>query len=195
MVSAATLNRFSSINPFHNRPDEWALYEPLIGDAMLELGGKINHGLTYKAYFEALGFKHISIDWNGEHGALIRDLRRPLWSELGQFDMVSNMGTTEHISDQAGVWENVHNLTRTGGVYVGQTPYHDGKSWWWHGEYYPTEAFFESFAAKNGWKIERMYRDRQPPNENLYVRMLKVLDGLFEMPDPALIKYNRRRPR
>lgn len=183
------------MNPFHNRPDEWRLYDPLVGDSMLELGDKINGEFTYKAYFESLGFRHVSIDWNGKHGALNLDLRRPQWERLGQFDILSNMGTTEHVDDQRAVWENIHHLVKVGGVYVGQTPYHDGQSWWWHGDWYPTEAWFEKFAFLNGWEIERLYRDRKPPNENLYCRMRKFRDDPFVMPPPELIKKNNRRPR
>lgn len=195
------------LNPFHNRADELALYQPMVGCTMLELGSKVNAPFkidprtgvdaryTYKAYFESLGFKHISIDWNGAYGAIKRDLSKPLWDELGQFDMLSNMGTTEHVTDQRGCWRNIHHLTKTDGVYVGQTPYHDGKSWWWHGEHYPTEAFYESFAELNGWQIERMYVGRDIPNQNLYVRMRKVHDLSFTMPDEKLIHYNQRRPR
>lgn len=184
----------SALNPFHNRPDEWELYDPLRGDTMLELGDKINAPFTYKAYFESLGFRHVSIDWNGKNGSISRDLRLPLWEELGQFDMVSNMGTTEHVSDQEGVWRNIHHLTKAGGVYVGQTPYHDGRSWWWHGEWYPTEAFYEAFARCNGWTIERLYKGRNEPNCNLYCRMVKADDAPFEMPQ-GLIKLNHRKPR
>ena len=42
------------MNPFHNRPDEAELYDPLVGERMLELGGKINAPYTYKAFFEML---------------------------------------------------------------------------------------------------------------------------------------------
>ena len=163
---------------------------------MMEFGGKVNgeYG-TYKAFFEGRGFRHVSLDWDGKYGALKRDLRNPLWDEFGQFDMTCNMGCTEHVDNQRGVWENIHHLTKAGGVYVGQTPYHDGKSWWWHGEHYPTEQFFESFAELNGWEIDRLYRDRHPPNENLYCRMRKVESKGFTMPDLALIHYNRRRSR
>jgi len=183
------------MNPFHNRQDEWNYYHPLVGDSMLEFGGKINGDLTYKAYFQSLGFRHVSLDWNGEHGALKRDLRKPQWPEFGQFDMTCNSGTSEHVSDQRGFWENAHHLTKVGGVYVGQCPYHDGKSWWWHGEWYPTEGFYESFAELNGWKIERMGLDRPEPNRNLYVRMVKGEDCPFTMPDLSLIKRNIRKPR
>jgi len=180
---------------FWNRPDEWALYEPLHGTRMLELGGKINGTLTYKAHFESLGFEHISVDWNGEHGALIRDLRKPLVDELGQFDMVSNMGCTEHVSGQSGVWRNIHEMTRTGGVYVGQTPYYDGLSWWWHGEWYPTEDFFLDFAERNGWTVERLYKGNQRPNENLYCRMEKTKDLPFDGIDTDLIVRNVKKAR
>lgn len=180
-----------------HRPDEWRLYEPLHGKTMLELGAKwcSQANVTYKSVFEDLGFTHVSVDWNGKHGALNRDLRKPLWPELGQFDCLSNMGCTEHVDKQEGVWRNVHNLTKVGGVYVGQTPYHDGQSWWWHGEWYPTEDFYTTFALYNGWEIERLYKDREIPNENLYCRMMKVDDKEFRMPDLQFIKRNIRKPR
>ena len=184
------------MNPFWNRPDEWALFDPLVGETMLELGNKKNGPLTYKAYFESLGIKHTSIDWNGQDGALKRDLRKPLWPELGQFATVSNIGTTEHVSDQRAVWENIHHLTAVGGTYVGLTPYHDGRSWWWHAEWLPTEAFFESYAALNGWHIDRLYSSGRPePFRNLYVRMVRAEDRPFTMPDLSLIKRNVMRPR
>jgi hypothetical protein len=71
------------------RPDEWNYYVPLVGDSMLELGDKINPAWsgehkTYKSHFESLGFRHVSIDWNGNNGAIARDLRKPLWDEFGR---------------------------------------------------------------------------------------------------------------
>lgn len=185
------------MNPIEeHRPDEWELYCPLHGTRMLELGGKwcSQAGVTYKSVFESLGFEHVSIDWNGQHGALKRDLRQPLWEEFEPFHTVSNIGTTEHVSDQAGVWANIHNLTTVGGVYVHLTPYPDGKSWWWHGEHYPTEKFLEEFAALNGWRIERLYKGREEPFCNLMCRMRKEEDFDFRMPH-GNIKRNQRRPR
>ena len=176
----------------------WPYYLPLVDDSMFELGGKWNSGLglTYKSYFESIGFRHVSVDWAGQkYGALNRDLRQPQWPEFGQFDMVTNIGTTEHVQGQAGVWENIHRLTKAGGVLVTLTPYYDGKSWWWHGEYYPTEAFFESFAELNGWEIERMDRVLPPPHTNLQARLRKLADGPFTMPDESLIHYNQMRAR
>jgi SAM-dependent methyltransferase len=192
-----------ALDPFRcgdrSRLDEWRILDPLIGDSMLELGNKKNGEATYKKYFEALGFRHVSVDWNGEDGALKRDLRKPLWEELGQFDMLTNIGTSEHVgttaAEQGRCWENIHYLVKRGGIYCGLTPYPDGRNWWWHGTFYPTTQFFESFSRENGWLIERMYKDRLEPFCNLYVRMKKVADLEFTTPDLTLIKRNLIQPR
>jgi hypothetical protein len=148
------------------RPDEWEYYLPLKGSTMFECGGKVNSNvpdhpgewITYKSYFVALGFRHVSVDFDMRWADFKRDLRLPLWDELGQFDMVCDIGTGEHVEGQAGFWANIHNLTKVGGVYVGQHPAPTSESWWWHGIHYPTEQFYQSFAELNGWEIERMGR-------------------------------------
>ena len=183
------------------RPDEWEYYLPLetMGGqrvkTMLELGDKINPKIgTYKDYFEGLGIEHTSVDWNGCNGAIPLDLRLPI--DLGQFDMVTNIGTTEHVSNQAGVWENIHQACKRGGIIVSVTPLPGGKDWWWHGEYYPTENFYREFATINGYIIEKMGIQLEEPTRNLYVRMVKTADQkTFLMPKENLIYLNRMRPR
>jgi SAM-dependent methyltransferase len=196
------------------RPDEWNYYVPLVGESMLELGDKINPAWTgeyktYKEHFEARGFRHVSIDWNGNNGAIARDLREPLWQEFGQFDMVTNIGTTEHVEGpgaQRAVWENIWRMTKPGGVIVSVTPYPDGLNWWWHGTHYPTRAFFKAFAMFNFCEIERIGTDLEPPNKNLYVRMRKRTDAETPSLDPfdsrdfvppprGFIKQNKMMPR
>lgn len=178
----------SDTNPIP--PDEWKIYDPLVGNTMLELGNKKNSNGIYKTYFESLGFKHVSVDWNGEDGALARDLRKPL--SLGQFDMVTNIGTTEHVSEQTPVWENIHNACKIDGIIVSVTPYEG--NWWWHGNYYPKMKFFEQFCA-NGYEIEDIHLDREYPNKNLYVRLKKTGHNDFIMPESETIYFNRIRPR
>lgn len=177
--------------------DEWAYIDPLERAdgqpvrTMLELGNKKNSLGVYKQYFEqGRGIRHTSVDWNGEDGALNLDLRKPL--ELGRFDMVTNIGTTEHVSDQAGVWENIHRAVDLGGILVSITPYPDGKSWWWHGEWYPTADFFWHLR---GFEFEKCGTGREIPNQNLCVRMRKTADACFVMPPPQTIVRNQIRPR
>lgn len=195
------------INPV--RPDEYAYYLPLPGkiwkhgNSMFECGAKVNSNvpghkgefITYKSWFEAMGFRHVSVDFDPRWSDYQDDLSKPLWDKFGQFDMVCDIGTGEHVEGQRGFWENIHNLTKVGGVYVGQHPAPNSESWWWHGKHYPTEQFYESFAELNGWEIERMGRGLPVPNENLYVRMKRVEDMPFTMPDESLIYFNRMRRR
>lgn len=180
------------------RPDEWAFYEPLDGvESMLELGDKINGALgTYKAFFEGLGIRHVSIDWNGKNGALNRDLRKPLWAELGQFDCVTNIGTTEHVTGegaQRAVWENIHRLLRPGGLLVSVTP--KPGCWHWHGTHYPTIEFYSEFCRLNGYVIEGLAEQLPAPNTNIYLRARKGLASGFIMPAESLIYRNHMRPR
>lgn len=163
---------------------------------MFELGNKINGELgSYKNFFVKIGLEHVSVDWNGKDGALPLDLRTPIWNEFPPFDMVTNIGTTEHVDDQVGVWANIHHLTDVNGIIVSATPYPGGKSWWWHGEWYPTESFFEQFADLNGYEIERMGKGKEVPNENLYVRLAKKEKRSFKMPSIDTFYRNQIRSR
>ena len=172
---------------------------------MFECGGKVNthvpghdgEQITYKSFFKSIGFKkHVSVDFDPRWADHTDDLRSPLWEKFGKFDMVTNIGTSEHIEDnQKGFFENVHNMTKVGGVYVHLTPYPGGEDWCWHGIHYPTEEFFHSFAKLNGWKVEMIGTDLPRPHKNLYVRMRKVKDKPFIMPDENLIYFNHRAPR
>ena len=169
--------------------DEQAVIWPLVGDRMLELGNKKNDRGVYKHYFESVGFTHVSIDWNGQDGALKFDLRRPIKGK--PFDMVTNIGTTEHVNCQTSVWRNIHNLTKVDGVIASLTPMEG--DWWWHGEYYPRFEFFEQFAELNGYEIEVLQVGLEFPYRNVYARLRKVEDKDFVMPNEDTIFYNKRR--
>ena len=184
------------------RPDELIYFLPFHGVTMFEMGGKVNthvpghdgEEITYKEYLLSVGFKkHVSVDFDPSWADFVRDLRTPLWDEFGQFSMVTNLGTSEHVDGRQHVcFANIHNMTEVGGVYIHLTPYPGGQDWPVHGRHYPTQAFFESFAELNGWEIEMMGSDMQPGHKNLYVRMRKVKDQSFTMPDESLIYFNAR---
>jgi hypothetical protein len=166
-------------------PDhELKLVTPVAGKTMLELGNKRNGRGVYKTYFQHLGIEHTSVDLNGKDGALPKDLQKPLG--LGQFDIVTNFGTTEHVERQEPAWRNI--AKASGGVFVSTTPLPG--DWGWHGRWYPTEDFYRSFAELNGFEIERMYVDCEKPRRMICVRMVRVDDLKFKMPDASLIYDN-----
>ena len=191
-------------NPILERLDESAYYIPYHGDSMFECGGKVNRrvlghtgDVKYKSYFLAIGFKrHVSVDYDMRWADYPDDLRKPLWEKHGTFDMFTNIGTSEHIeTNQAGFWENVHNMTNVGGLYVNLTPYPGGKDWPLHGIWYPTEKFFHSFAELNGWEVEKIGIQRPEPHRNIYVRLRKVQDKPFVGIDESELWFNSQAPR
>jgi len=169
------------VNPLERmHPDEWALYQPLVGSTMLELGGKKNVtlGIVYKDFFQSLGYRHTSVDWNGDHGALKLDLQLPLG--LGTFDMVTNIGTTEHVSSQQPVWRNIVEACHIGTVFISTTPKQG--HWTHHGEWYPNENFYEDLAAMNGFEIERINEAGAAPRGMWHCRMIRRVITSFSMP-------------
>ena len=165
---------------------------PLVGDRMLELGNKKTGNVSYKSYFEGLGFTHVSVDWNGEDGALPLDMRKPL-PDWEPFDMITNFGCTEHVESQFAIWESMHRLCNVVGVQVHMCP--ASGDWWWHGEWYPRPEFYQEYAERNGYVIDHLAIGREYPNRNVDVRMTKVEHKPFVMPAREAMFYNQVRPR
>lgn len=163
---------------------EAGLIDPVVGTTMLELGNKRNARGVYKAWFQARGVDHVSVDLNGKDGALPLDLQRPLG--LGRFDMVTNFGTTEHVERQEPAWRNV--VEATGKVLVCTTPAPGG----WkppHGRWYPTPEFYVDLARLNGFRLDRLYIDGLHPEKLLVcARMERMAEAPFVMPDMRLIE-------
>jgi hypothetical protein len=170
---------------FPNRSWEREILNPLVGKSMLELGNKRKGDMVYKAVFESLGFRHVSIDMNGSDGALPFDLREPL--DLGTFDMVTNFGTSEHVSvndydGQVACWQNIVNATHDGSVLVSVTPRPNVSRWSRHGRWYPEEEFYNLLASLNGFEAERVYRDKYL----IYARLVRHTVTDFRMPTKGM---------
>lgn len=186
----------TDLYPFVNRPELGVLYEPLVGRTMLELGGKQDNGRVYKPYFESKGFTHTSVDINGEFGALPLDLTKPL--NLGTFDMVCNIGTTEHVSEdnwdgQVACWRNILEAMHVGSVLICDTPAPGG--WKEHGTWYPNPSFYADLAKLNGLVVERLgvfpWRPGHQSRKVVSARMVRQEMVPFTMPAGGMFR-NRR---
>ena len=125
---------------------------------MVELGsqGMSVPGIKYsvaKDYFKALGFEHLSIDMDGLHGSVQLDLTRKLTQFYGQFDVVTNFGTSEHVHDQFTCFENIHWFCKTGGIMIHSVPLPG--HWPMHCEFHYPEKFFIQLAKKCYYEICR----------------------------------------
>jgi hypothetical protein len=174
----------SNLGAFHNRLAELDLYMPMVGTSMLELGNKKNGAHTYKGFFEERGFRHVSVDLNGQNGALALDLMQPF--NLGTFDMISNIGTTEHVREQEPVWRNILEAMHVESVFVSTTPLPG--DWQWHGFWHPNSDFYRDLAALNGLRLERLYMTGVEPRRMLFARMVLVDKVPFVMPQGNIFR-------
>ena len=76
--------------------------------------------------YHALGVREVvSMDLNGRFGSLARDIREPV-DDLGQFDLVTNAGTSEHVEGglegQRVVFERLDELCKPGGFMFHRLP-------------------------------------------------------------------------
>ncbi len=126
---------------------------------MCELGNQIIYGIPEmdkvpsKAYFESIGISHTSIDMNGLDGSLRIDLSVPIEDQslVGQFDIITNFGTSEHVSNQYCCFRNIHELCRVGGIIVHVVPLYG--YWKKHSEYWYTQEFFDAQSTRHQYEM------------------------------------------
>lgn len=126
---------------------------------------------------------HTSVDYNGQDGALKIDLSIPkALSFTGPFDIVTNLGTLEHVGegksdknaifrDQYEAFKNVHNSLSQYGIWFNLAP--KVGSWPGHCPSYYTVAFFQKLLELNNYI---MIRD---PEEYTYSNPVSEMFVLF----------------
>lgn len=133
-----------------------------------------------KAWMEQQGFDYTSIDIDGKFGALKLDLNKAKAISIGsRFDIVTNHGTTEHIFNQANVFELMHDLTVLGGLMIHAVP--TPKFGQAHGFYYYDETIFDDLAFANDYGMLQKYR-QDDPYEIILVVFKKRTTQPFKMP-------------
>jgi hypothetical protein len=76
---------------------------------------------------------------------------------VGEFDLVTNFGTTEHIEpNQFEPFLHIHNLCKVGGIMIHEVPVFG--HWPGHCRYYYDENFFLYLSEKNNYDILEMER-------------------------------------
>ncbi len=83
---------------------------------------------------------HVAIDLNGKDGAIPLNLDDPVpFLFRDQFDVVTNYGTSEHVSDQYHVFKNAHDMCKMNGLIINIVP-REGH-WPGHCRYFYTQEF------------------------------------------------------
>lgn len=110
-------------------------------------------------WYKNKGLAYVAIDISGENGALVVDLAYPMEQNIGEFDMLVDAGTSEHVGicgffDMAAIyncWKTKHDLVKKHGVMINENP--KSGNWPGHGFNYYTIEFYQKLAAKCGYNI------------------------------------------
>lgn len=183
------------------RSFEWDLWKLWLrkGSSILELGNKKNILGVYKIFLESKGYQHVSIDINGQDGALPFDLREPVPPLLEklrlprQYDLLTNSGVIEHVDvNQEAAWRNAFDLVKVGGVQIHITP--AAGHWLNHGLYHPTIEFFETMAIANDMVVHTLEKYSWTKGKVLIRAVLqKTRDMDFQYPGDHLLDDTPRR--
>src|SRR4051812_37254305 len=114
-------------------------------------------------FWHWLGFEYASIDIDGSPGSIALDLNydEAPAETLGQYDLVTNFGTTEHIANQLNAFKVIHELTAPGGLMLHHLP---AQGMFNHGLLNYNPKFFWMLMRSNGYKF--VYADFNPSQES-----------------------------
>jgi len=149
------------------------VFDHVCGRKMLELGAQWLNcpelGPEYpqrsfaKSYYTKEGWDHTSIDLKAHGGCLVKDLTVPGHFSDQTFDLITNHGTTEHISgkeNQYKVFQNLHDWGKVGCVYAHCNPLEDSENmshglgrWHKHGWFGYSSRFWKKFVAECGYRL------------------------------------------
>ena len=105
-----------------------------------------------REFWEWLGFKYAAVDIDGNPGSLPLDLNYDgaPWSSRKKFNLVTNFGTTEHVSNHLNAFKLIHDLTAQRGIMVHRLPC---QGMFNHGFVNYNFKFFWMLARSNGYKF------------------------------------------
>jgi hypothetical protein len=127
---------------------------------------------------------YMSIDLNGENGSIQWDLSKPLPVNL-TFDVVADLGTSEHVSDFYQCHANIDALCKVNGLIIHENP--KTNNWPNHCLNYVDLKFFENLAEKCEYKILELGENFAGNNKatdgtgggNIYCIMQKTRNGFI----------------
>lgn len=142
------------------------LPDDLKGKTLIDFGAKANARGTYREEYINLHNidEYYCVDINDQHGALIVDLRQPGETSAKRiqeltghktFDVLCNVGTSEHIATQRPFYQCVHKLAHVGSYIFHWTPMAEKMRW--HGDHgslwHCHKDFYDWLAKENGYEI------------------------------------------
>jgi|SRR5580704_6096305 hypothetical protein len=147
-----------------------------------------------RPFWTAIGFEYATIDLGGYRDSIPLDLNTDQVPEKlrQQFDLVVNIGTTEHVANQAQAFRIIHDLTKMGGLMFHEVP----AGSWNHGLINYTPKFFMLLQKQNDY--EQVYlQERTEGDMFIRVALRKRLKREFVTPldvPPEIMPLKHRQP-
>lgn len=144
----------------------WDIIQPLLfkGMSVCDLGSQNDFTLPHHPYtrerYEREGINYTCLDVNGKGGSIYFDLGT--LGDIGQFDLVVDAGTKEHVLSLTRAFQNHYNMTKKGGLMYCENP--KVGSWLDHGHHYFTQEFYHKYAKENNCEI--LLLEDHPASDN-----------------------------
>jgi SAM-dependent methyltransferase len=143
------------------------------------------HGSS-REFMTALGFTdYTCIDYDGRHGAIRLNLNAAEHHHLDNktFDVVTNLGTAEHVFNQANCFKLIHDLTKVDGIMIHVGPKSSPRPGWdEHGLYLYTHNLFQDLARANYYIVLRLYDVQHRDGTLVMAVMKRKSPALFTTP-------------
>ena len=123
--------------------------------------------VSLEYYPKNYGVNQISLDLNGYNGARKTNLSRPVRDEdlKGWADIVTDLGTSEHVPNLYAALKNAFNFCKVGGLMIHANPLTG--SFQGHGHHYFTPGFWKAFAKAAKLKlVETREQQAYAPRED-----------------------------
>lgn len=106
-------------------------------------------------FWRSIGFDYAAVEYNGHRGVISLDLNRDaVPAEMrGQFDLVVNTGTTEHVANQENAFRVIHDLTAPKGIMIHEVP---GGGMMSHGLFNYNLKFFHMLCKYNNYQVIKL---------------------------------------
>lgn len=144
--------------------------------SILELGAQdlLVNGYKFGYFKNIYPYPIDCLDMNGENGAIQLNLATEL-TPTKTYDLISNFGTTEHVSDQYICWKNIHSFLDFNGIIISEIP--EIGSWKGHCNYFVDYSFFK--AMYKDFEIIDYRSIYYPDNGYLSYSVLRKISNTF----------------
>jgi hypothetical protein len=151
----------AALNKFAQRLAKGSAYDSVTGGINESFAGELIErcGMSYLSMDIAKGYKTEVMDLNRE------DLPT---QHQGAYDVVMNIGTTEHVFNQYNSFKVVHEAAHVGSYMVHQLP---ASGYTDHGYYMYAGRFFFELAAYNKYEITDVWYDGPAGDDDLYLSL------------------------